>query len=115
MMAGAPHPNVAAALATIARTEGPGALFNGVLLSAVIKQAPQMAITFATYEVGSLLGDPTVHFACMAPVPSTFAHPCVPPKQSRAAVKECSNLHTSCTPLTAADGQARPCAALNPA
>lgn len=63
MMAGAPHPNVAAALATIAQTEGPGALFNGVLLSAVIKQAPQMAITFATYEVGSLLGDPTVHFA----------------------------------------------------
>ncbi|KAL4444876.1 hypothetical protein ABPG77_003926 [Micractinium sp. CCAP 211/92] len=51
MMAGAPHPNVAAALATIARTEGPGALFNGVLLSAVIKQAPQMAITFATYEM----------------------------------------------------------------
>lgn len=51
MMAGAPHPNVAAALATIARTEGAGALFNGVLLSAVVKQAPQMAITFATYEV----------------------------------------------------------------
>ncbi|KAL4448110.1 hypothetical protein ABPG75_005329 [Micractinium tetrahymenae] len=51
MMAGAPHPNVVAALATIARSEGPGALFNGVLLSAVIKQAPQMAITFATYEM----------------------------------------------------------------
>lgn len=60
MMAGAPHPNVVAALATIARSEGPGALFNGVLLSAVVKQAPQMAITFATYEVGMHWKQPSV-------------------------------------------------------
>ena len=47
---GAPHANVAAALAAIVRSEGVAALFNGVLLS-LVKQGPQMAITMSTYEV----------------------------------------------------------------
>lgn len=49
MMVGAAYPNTAAAIATIAREEGVGALFNGVWLS-VVKQAPQYAIGFAVYE-----------------------------------------------------------------
>ena len=53
MMMGAPHANVAAALAAIVRSEGVAALFNGVLLS-LVKQGPQMAITMSTYEVRTL-------------------------------------------------------------
>ena len=52
MMAGAAYPNMAAAVATIVRREGVGALFNGLLLS-LVKQGPQMAITFATYEASA--------------------------------------------------------------
>ena len=50
MMVGAPHANMAAALAAIVRSEGAAALFNGVLLS-LVKQGPQVAITMSTYEV----------------------------------------------------------------
>ncbi|KFM25381.1 Adenine nucleotide transporter BT1, chloroplastic/amyloplastic/mitochondrial [Auxenochlorella protothecoides] len=49
MMVGAAYPNTAVALATIARTEGASALFNGVWL-ALVKQAPQYAIGFMVYE-----------------------------------------------------------------
>lgn len=49
MMAGGAHGNLGAALVGIMRQEGPGALFNGVWLT-VLKQAPQYALGFASYE-----------------------------------------------------------------
>ncbi|KDD75474.1 hypothetical protein H632_c667p2 [Helicosporidium sp. ATCC 50920] len=49
MMVSAAYPHTAAAIATIVRQEGVGALFNGVWLS-LVKQAPQYAITFMVYE-----------------------------------------------------------------
>lgn len=53
--AGAAHPHFVAAAVAIVREEGAGALLNGLPLS-LVKIAPQTAVTFAVYEVGSWVG-----------------------------------------------------------
>jgi solute carrier family 25 (mitochondrial phosphate transporter), member 23/24/25/41 len=49
MMKGCPYGTLPAAIVGIARNEGLGALFNGIWLM-VLKQGPQYALGFATYE-----------------------------------------------------------------
>jgi hypothetical protein len=50
MMAGSPYRNVGVALVGIVSKEGVGALFRGVELT-IVKQAPQYALGFASYEM----------------------------------------------------------------
>jgi solute carrier family 25 phosphate transporter 23/24/25/41 len=50
MMAGGPYTNVGVALVGIVSKEGVGALFRGVELT-IMKQAPQYALGFASYEI----------------------------------------------------------------
>lgn len=50
MMMGKASGNTLTAIATIARTEGVGSLYKGVVLT-WIKQAPQYAVTFCCYDL----------------------------------------------------------------
>lgn len=52
---GAAHPHFVAAVSAIVAGEGVGAPFSGLPL-ALVKQAPQAAVTFSCYEVRGWMG-----------------------------------------------------------